>query len=377
MSETAQGHRHVTTIFRETLGRDLLALIIGELRTQPNHWMRMDQEEQGKALERIKDRVRSAVIDCSSILMSTNFPMVKAELESVTIKDGVRISLAMAPADPNRHQLYDAKGKQCLLVLGDAETWLERMEEVKAMSDQQDWIERDYDPTKDQPGYRRDQSATKPTGMSWGELRAKLSEGLMTKSEAEEAYGAPLPEIDPNPDPLDIKGKDRTGPPMGIIQYRALQTDEPDSWGDWVTIPNAQLPDIDDDETLREALAAIHSPITTEFRFIPDGAARPADDSVIVDQENEVLDLAAQAADLRERLYAIGMIVPLAVVKGLSPEQSHHARLWLSEYHAWAEKPDRKKKAMPKRPHFLPLFDPLPHGTQPPSPPPPPEGESL
>jgi hypothetical protein len=353
MSETAQGSRHVTTIFQETLGRDLTKLIVEELRGQPNHWLRMDGEDQGRALERIRGKVRDAVIDCSAIIMSTNFPMVKAELDGITIKDGVRISLTMAQGDPNRHALYDAKGTQCLLVMGSAEDWLERMDEVKAMADQKDLFDGDYDPKQDQPGYRRDQSPTKPSGKSWAQIKADFNQGLLTKSEAEKEYGGALPDTDPTPNLLDVKGKDQVGGLLeGTVEYRSLQTDEPNSWSEWMVIPADQLPAIDDEETLREALTSIHSPITSEFRFTP-AAAPTAEDPADIERRVAI-------ANLHHTLNGIGMSISLGGVQALSPEQRVHAMDWLVMYLSWADTPKRKKKDMPKRPHFLPLFDPLP-----------------
>lgn len=369
MSETAQGSRHVTTVFQETLGKDLLKLILDELRGQPNHWLRMDAEEQGRALERIRSKVRDAVIDCSAIIMSTNFPMVKAELDGITIKDGVRVSLTMAPGDPNRHQLYDAKGNQCLLVLGSAEEWLERMEDVKAMADQKDLFDGDYDPKQDQPGYRRDQSPTKPAGVSWAELMGKVNAGKMTKEEAEAQFGEPLA-----PNLLDVKGKDRTGKFTGTVEYRSLTTDEPDSWSEWMVIPLEQLPKVDDEETLREALTSIHSPITSEFRYTPEPVIE-IEASTPEDQAD--IDRKAAMVGLHEQLVSIGMTISLGGVQALSLEQRDHIVIWLTEYNAWAATPKRKKKDMPKRPHFLPLFDPLPQPQAKPdeNPAPPTDGE--
>lgn len=362
MSETAQGSQRVETVFAESMGRDILKLIVDELRTQPNHWMRMSQEEQGRALERIRATVKQIVRDTSSIIMSTNFTMVAAELDGITIKDGVKINLSMTANDPNRHALYDAKGKSCLLVLADAEQWLERMEDVKAAADQKDWLEeqdRNYDGKQDQPGYRRDQSASAPAGKSWAEIIGKLKGGEIDKAEAEKEYGGELPASDPHPDPLDLKSKDLPADFLwaaGEVHFRSLETDEPDSWGGWKGIPAAQLPELDADETMREALAAIHSPITSEFRYVV--AELPELDAPVVDADDPALALKAQAAELHERLFAINMIVPLAEVQKLSPEQRQLANTWLGEYAAWAETPKRKKKDMPKRPHFLPLFEP-------------------
>lgn len=165
-----------------TMGHDLTAALLAELRTMPEHWPKLNQEMQQKIIERFKEKVSDAVRKAQHMLTASNFQAVPAKLEFVNRKGGIRAGLTVAADSLCRHALFDAAGGKVLVVITDPNAWLQRMDEIKAVGNQADLFESDanYDPTRDQPGYRRDQDPFAP-GISWAEMKAKLASGDAAK----------------------------------------------------------------------------------------------------------------------------------------------------------------------------------------------------
>lgn len=181
-----------------TMGHDLLAALLGELRGMPDHWLRMNEELQQKAIERIKDKIQVSVQACVSMLMRGQFAAVPADLDAITCKKGFTAALSIPKDALYRHQLIDAQGTRVLIVMADASLWLQRMDEIKAKGNQIDLFDSDYDPSVDQPGYRRDRDRVAPAGVpTWQELKDSLAakEGSPPADElppAADESGAPI-----------------------------------------------------------------------------------------------------------------------------------------------------------------------------------------
>lgn len=327
----------VATVFADTMGHDLMAFILSTLRTMPDHWARMSQEQQEKRIAEMKESVTTIVQKCAGIVAGQGFQAVGCELEGVTIKDEVKIGLKMNEGDPARHALYDAKGRKVLLVLASAEQWLAKLDEIKSDKGQIDLLESDqtnYNPSRDQPGYRRDEDRVAPVGLTWAQLREKLNTDFPNKAEKDspvegtpppgEPVPADLPELQgviivwptgirerladykievlpgetlvealerafpgctfetPPADPLETLGANLTAPLPGIIQMRKPASGDTEA-GPWGThdAEEGQALEVEDDQTVRQALELLYP--GNEFRFVPDGEAR---DNAETGQEN-------------------------------------------------------------------------------------------
>lgn len=158
-----------------TMGHDLVAALLHELRNMPDHWARLNQDLQQKAIERIKEKVAGAVHKAQHMLTASEFQAVPATLDFVNRKGGIRAGITVQKDALCRHALFDAAGSKVLVVIVDPQRWLQRMDELKATGNQQDLFNSDatYDPKVDQPGYRRDQDPFAP-GVSWADMKAKL-----------------------------------------------------------------------------------------------------------------------------------------------------------------------------------------------------------
>lgn len=161
-------------IHAETMGADFLAALLAELRTMPDHWARLNEQAQQQIIDRLKEKVRAAVIKAQGMFLRAGCAAVPADLEAVGFKNGITAALKIPRDALHRHELSDATGQRVLVVIADGNRWLERMDELKAKADQHDLFDGDYDPTRDQPGYRRDQDRIAPAGPTWEDLKASL-----------------------------------------------------------------------------------------------------------------------------------------------------------------------------------------------------------
>lgn len=176
-----------------TMGHDLVAALLGELRTMPDHWSRLNADLQQKIIERIKEKTRTAIEKAVHLLVRGEFQAVPAKLLYVNRKDGIRAGITVNGDALCRHALFDAAGAQVLVVIADPKAWTERMDEIKAKGDQLELFDpaANYDPSVDQPGYRRDQDPFIRAGKSWQELKSSFGIDLSKQFQALLPDGAP------------------------------------------------------------------------------------------------------------------------------------------------------------------------------------------
>ena len=178
MTETAprDSAKDTIAISAATMGHDLVAAMLSELRGMPEHWAKLNAELQQKIIERLKEKTREAVDKAVTLLMRADFQAVPAKLNFVNRKDGIRAGITVNGDAVCRHALFDAAGGQVLVVIADPRRWTERMDEIKAKDDQLELFDpsANYDPAVDQPGYRRDQDPLAPAGKTWADLKASF-----------------------------------------------------------------------------------------------------------------------------------------------------------------------------------------------------------
>lgn len=323
---TAKAETHVATIFAATLGHDILAAILGELRTMPDHWLRMNEENQQKAIARIRDKVRTMVQETAQILMRGEFPAVPCEIDGIKITKDVQISLTMQPGAVMRHQLYDAKGRHVLLVLSDTERWLERMEEVKAKADQLQLFDDDYDPTVDQPGYRRDQDALAPAAPTWADLKKTLG----TPKEVGEAIITDITAHGDNP-----VQRMRGDGEFEAAKLRDIQRGDVVKIGPHLYTATTPSLKADSDDHYKLNLEPVQP--------LAFGAA--------AELEAKKTDERSELQVLLEKLWAVRVTLSLGTLQTFTPQQLAVTSEWVNAY---AADPEGCKIA---RPFFLPMPD--------------------
>lgn len=123
-------------IASETMGRDLVQVLLQEIRTIPDVWPKLSEQRQSAVIDRLIDRVSVSVKSAVRILAADNRPTIDGMLEQVTVKDGIKAQFKVSQHNPNRHELFDSVNKVCLLVVASAADHLEGMDEIAADPDQ-------------------------------------------------------------------------------------------------------------------------------------------------------------------------------------------------------------------------------------------------
>lgn len=157
--ESRDINRDAIAIASETLGRDLLKGLLDEVRTLPDAWAKLNEVQQTQCIDRLKNVIRDSTGEVIRILLRGDTAAVVADLNKIVIANGIQAIMTIDKSSSQRHMLMDAVGRRLVVVIDDSDRWLSRMDEIKAKANQYELFDqsRNYDPSQDQPGYRRDQ----------------------------------------------------------------------------------------------------------------------------------------------------------------------------------------------------------------------------
>lgn len=126
----------VVSIAAESLGRDLLQVLLQEVRVLPDVWPKLTEKKQADVIDRLRGTVDRAVKHAVKLISAGERPAIGGILESVAIKEGIKATFKVSQFDPLRHDLIDRAGKVCMLVVADAEEYLQGMDTVVPDPDQ-------------------------------------------------------------------------------------------------------------------------------------------------------------------------------------------------------------------------------------------------
>lgn len=131
---TNQSNPSVTAA--STIGRDLLEAMVLELKMLPKPWPALTKHQQDDVINRMRKRVVTSVAQAVHIIASDGRAVADATLKKVVFKGGITAEFELSKTCPTRHQLADAEGKLCLIVVADPAEYLADMDGVKGESDQ-------------------------------------------------------------------------------------------------------------------------------------------------------------------------------------------------------------------------------------------------
>jgi len=137
----------------DTLGRDLLEMMVLELKMLPKPWPKLSQNQQNDVIDRMRARVLDGIKTTVHMIASDGRAVADAMLKKVVFKGGITAEFELSKSCPTRHQLADAEGKLCLIVVADAADYTSDMDGVKGESDQRAMdLGHEYDPQGDGKG---------------------------------------------------------------------------------------------------------------------------------------------------------------------------------------------------------------------------------
>jgi hypothetical protein len=130
-----------------SIGRDLLQALVQEVRLLPDVWPKLPKAKQDDVIERLRKRVDSCVRMAVHLIASEGRAVADATLEQVTFKNGIKVVLKLSKQSAARHELADAEGKLCLIVVAHADDHLGGMDGVTGEADQRSMdLGQEYDP---------------------------------------------------------------------------------------------------------------------------------------------------------------------------------------------------------------------------------------
>jgi hypothetical protein len=331
------------SITAATMGHDFLAALLTELRSMPGHWATLNAEKQQEIIGKLKEKIQAGIETAVRIMLTSEFPAVQADVDHVSFKGGIVAGLKIPKDAPYRHQLADAQGMKVLVVISDPQRWMNRMDEIKARGDQIDLFDADYDPARDQPGYRRDKDPIAPAGPTWADLKKSL------KGETKP------PDGETKPPESETTAAGPTPPPALPTEYKAEAAspiDRRDAEGNWAPVKLKQIArgDVIRLPGFDAAFVATTPSLKGKDGYTVQVEPEPAlifGSALTGEQEKR-----AAAVGLQELLAKVGVVLSLGAIEAFSPEQVVATSQWVQEY---AQSPAGQCKIA--RPLWLPIPD--------------------
>lgn len=143
-----------------TLGKDLMALVLQEIKALPNVWQKLSEHQQNEVIDRVRDCVDYATKRTVTLIASQGCQKVVGDLDKITIAAGKKqavITLARDNENDAVHELYDSEGDVVMIVLASPDAFTGGMGEIRGEPDQREMElppdDEDYDgDTRDEDG---------------------------------------------------------------------------------------------------------------------------------------------------------------------------------------------------------------------------------
>ena len=119
------------------VGRDVLKLIVGELKQARKPWHKLNESEQDMVIRRAEQDARAILRKGFLMIVAADFQKASAVLEKVEFTaKGVAGKLSLSGDAAERHKLADCAGREVVVVLTSAQQYFAKMEEIQADADQ-------------------------------------------------------------------------------------------------------------------------------------------------------------------------------------------------------------------------------------------------
>ncbi|WP_011298526.1 DNA translocase FtsK [Cupriavidus necator] len=120
-----------------TLGKDLLSVLVQEIKLMPDTWVKLSEKKQNDIIDRLRSRVDASVKMAVHLIAANGRTVVQGDLDKITIKDGAQALIKIGKSVSALHELAEAQGQAVLLVLSGGEgQYNGGMDEVRGESDQ-------------------------------------------------------------------------------------------------------------------------------------------------------------------------------------------------------------------------------------------------
>lgn len=124
----------------ETMGVDLMALIIQEFKALPDVWQKLPEYAQNEVIERVHDTVDRAITKAVMLIASAGQTRIAGELDKVTLSDKRQAVINVMATNPIEamHDLYESVRQPVLIVVASSQQFKGGMDDVRGDADQKD-----------------------------------------------------------------------------------------------------------------------------------------------------------------------------------------------------------------------------------------------
>ena len=118
------------------LAAQVVETLLDEIRGLDKVWHKTPEAEQKVTIARLSDAVYTHMQRAVQVLAAQGHKAVICNLFSVTFKDGVRAIVTIPPGSDMRHEMADHATKDVVLVLADANKFMQGLGDLKPDADQ-------------------------------------------------------------------------------------------------------------------------------------------------------------------------------------------------------------------------------------------------
>lgn len=124
--------RSPLAIARETLTGDLRDAALQWIRALPKPWAQLTEDDQTNVIDSITKRAIEAARTAVELIAAGGRRVIQAEVESVTVKDGLKATMKCLKTEENLVYLGMSEGSRVQIVSADLEQFTGEKHEAKA-----------------------------------------------------------------------------------------------------------------------------------------------------------------------------------------------------------------------------------------------------
>ncbi|MFV1850144.1 MAG: hypothetical protein ACMZ66_05490 [Thalassospira sp.] len=112
-------------------------------RNAPKTWQEMSEDEQKEFIARLSEHSENLINHAIRAIARQGRTVITAQLDQVTIKDGIKGVVSMSKSAEDRHALFDAQGQCVLLVVAGSKDDFDGGDMPQPEPDQRDLLDGD------------------------------------------------------------------------------------------------------------------------------------------------------------------------------------------------------------------------------------------
>ncbi len=131
---------HALTIAAKTMTGDLRDMILNKLRHEQDKrpWDQRSESEQRETAHSVEAAVQESVRQAVEMISASGLPTIQATLESVMVKDGIKLTITMRKDSDQRFNIMDMQGGTIMIIAADADQFMGERAAVRIKPDQGD-----------------------------------------------------------------------------------------------------------------------------------------------------------------------------------------------------------------------------------------------